>query len=1088
MRLRRQGDGSGRFLTTVLFVDIVGSTELASRIGDAAWQRLLGRYYAAVRNRLKRLGGRQIDTAGDGLFAAFDAPADAITCALSIRDLATELGFATRAGLHMGEARTIEGKVGGIAVHIGARIAGVAGAGEVLVSGTIKDLVEGSGLRFEERGEVELKGVPGRWRLFLAQPPVVIGASATVVGAAPAEAGRDSRPEAAGHRVDRFIPRSRLARGVIVAALSVVLVVGAGDVLLANGTAAPTPSPAANVAASPSAVASVPVEANSLGRLDPATGTVVSDQSVGAQPSGIAVAPDGSIWVTNTTAGTVSRLDPTGTSVVQTIQQVGTDPTGIAISPASAAVGANSIWVADSGSRQVARISPVTNTVVKLYPVGNAPGGLAVDASGQIWIADRLDGALVQLDPTTGKEKSYTIGLTPMDVAFGAGSIWVSDYDKGTVVRIDPAQGSILARVNVGNGASALAASDQSVWVANRLDGTVSHIDPTTNSVAATPPVGGEPTGLGIGADAVWVSVSSTSELVKIDPQTNSVVGRYSLGASPQAVAMSGKEPLFTASTTPGNHIGGTLRVAAAPNYFPTSPDPTWNAFGAVFVSTNDALLRYRQVGGLDGLELVPDLATSIPTPSPDGKTYVFQLRGGISYSTGKLVQASDVLWSAERMTVASKETDSFNPFGDVVDQKAFEGCTAAACDLSRQIEIDDAAGTVTFHLNAPDSLFLYNLAGQYILPAGTSFVESSVPLPATGPYMFKSFAADKVVLVRNPSFHVWSPDAQPAGYPDEMDWLEVPTATAGLSEVEAGQADWLAADLTTGQVGQLETNWPGQLSIAPSTKTWTEMMNTTMAPFNTVAVRQAINKVVDRQALVDAYGGGVVTCQMVPPTFAGYEPYCPYTRDPDSSQTWRGPAETPAQAISVIKKAGVYGARVTIWTSQDVPLANVQKYFVGLLEELGFKVTAKYLTDAQLFGGTDPASPIMSAAAAKGAQMLGEWQGFTAPTAAQIFPGTFTCISFGGGAYDGSQYPQQLCDRTIDSQVLEALQEQQSSDPTIRASANDLWAKIDKEVVDQAPAVMAFNPWDVDFFSARVGHFQHQPVLNVLVDQLWVQ
>jgi hypothetical protein len=127
VRLGRKRHGSGRFLTTVLFVDIVGSTELASAIGDAAWQSLLRRYFAAVRDLLKRFGGRQIDTAGDGLFAAFDAPADAITCALAIRDAAISLGIRTRAGLHMGEAQAIEGKVGGIAVHIGARIAGAAG-------------------------------------------------------------------------------------------------------------------------------------------------------------------------------------------------------------------------------------------------------------------------------------------------------------------------------------------------------------------------------------------------------------------------------------------------------------------------------------------------------------------------------------------------------------------------------------------------------------------------------------------------------------------------------------------------------------------------------------------------------------------------------------------------------------------------------------------------------------------------------------------------------------------------------------------------------------------------------------------------
>ena len=162
MRLRRNGGASGRFLTTILFVDIVGSTELAGEIGDAAWRSLLGRYLALARDRLKRLGGREIDTAGDGLFAAFPVPADAVACAMAIRDAAAGLGVSVRAGLHMGEVETIDGKVGGIAVHIGARIAAAAGRGEVLVSSTVRDLVTGSRLRFEDRGEVPLKR--GGWQ------------------------------------------------------------------------------------------------------------------------------------------------------------------------------------------------------------------------------------------------------------------------------------------------------------------------------------------------------------------------------------------------------------------------------------------------------------------------------------------------------------------------------------------------------------------------------------------------------------------------------------------------------------------------------------------------------------------------------------------------------------------------------------------------------------------------------------------------------------------------------------------------------------------------------------------------------------
>jgi len=160
-----------RVLATVLFTDIVGSTERAIELGDAGWRELLETHHALVRRQLARFRGREIDTAGDGFFASFDGPARAIRCACSIADGVRELGLDVRAGLHAGECELVDGKVGGIAVHIGARVAANAKAGEVVVSGTVKDLVAGSGIPFEDRGAVELKGIPGEWRLFsVAQP------------------------------------------------------------------------------------------------------------------------------------------------------------------------------------------------------------------------------------------------------------------------------------------------------------------------------------------------------------------------------------------------------------------------------------------------------------------------------------------------------------------------------------------------------------------------------------------------------------------------------------------------------------------------------------------------------------------------------------------------------------------------------------------------------------------------------------------------------------------------------------------------------------------------------------------------------
>jgi class 3 adenylate cyclase len=155
-----------RMLATVLFTDIVESTAKAIELGDRHWRELLERHNMLVRRELLRFRGREIDTSGDGFFVTFDGPARAIRCACAIVDGLRELGLSIRAGLHTGECEMADGKVTGIAVHTGARVAAQASAAEVLVSNTVKDLVAGSGIEFMDRGVHKLKGIPGEWRLF----------------------------------------------------------------------------------------------------------------------------------------------------------------------------------------------------------------------------------------------------------------------------------------------------------------------------------------------------------------------------------------------------------------------------------------------------------------------------------------------------------------------------------------------------------------------------------------------------------------------------------------------------------------------------------------------------------------------------------------------------------------------------------------------------------------------------------------------------------------------------------------------------------------------------------------------------------
>src|SRR5262249_13988803 len=167
----REAPEPEKVLATILFSDIVGSTARAAELGDARWRELLAAHHGRVRARRARFRGVELGTAGGGFFARFPGPAGAIRCALAVRDAVGRVGVVLRVGLHAGECEVLDGKVAGIAVAIGARVSARAAAGEVLVSQTVKDLVAGSGIGFDDRGLAELKGVPGQWRLYSVASP-----------------------------------------------------------------------------------------------------------------------------------------------------------------------------------------------------------------------------------------------------------------------------------------------------------------------------------------------------------------------------------------------------------------------------------------------------------------------------------------------------------------------------------------------------------------------------------------------------------------------------------------------------------------------------------------------------------------------------------------------------------------------------------------------------------------------------------------------------------------------------------------------------------------------------------------------------
>lgn len=824
--------------------------------------------------------------------------------------------------------------------------------------------------------------------------------------------------------------------------------------------AVPTP-PATRSAAEPSSVAIV---ADSVAWMS-AAGSVAASSPVGALPDGVAVGA-GSVWVANTTDGTVTRLSRTSDRVAQTIR-VGADPTEIAF-----AFGA--VWVTNSGERTVSRIDPVTNDVVADVTVGVAPAGIASDGRW-VWVTNRLSGTVSRIDPQTDTVTTFPVGQTPLGIAATQDALWVADFESGAVVRVDPASGAVVDRIRVGNGPEFVAASASSVWVANSRDGTVSRVDAATGTVQAVVPVGQDPGGIALGADALWVPVGSPAGLVRIDTQTNAAE-HFPLASSPRSVALDGVRPVFTVRAAVGNHRGGTLRVVSTAADFPDSPDPAFEGLWALTLLTNDGLLGYERVGGPDGLTIVPDLATALPTSLDGGLTYRFQLRSGIEYSTGQPVRPSDVVRSMERTLLAP---DGMVFFGNLVGAGTCTG--ERSCDLSAAIVANDQAGTVTFHLSRRDPNFLVALAQPIasIVPENTPLTESSMALPATGPYMFERFSrTDGIRLVRNPRFVEWSNEAQPDGYPDAIEWRVVPNGQDGSLQVQSGAADWVADPISAQRLAYLATALPAQLHVAASTETFFEFMNTTIPPFNDPRVRRAVNLATDRRAVVQAYGGELqarITCQVVPPSFGGYVPYCPHTVDPASDGAWRGP--DLATARSLIAAAGVRGESVTVY-GLDLPgHREVAAYFTTLLRQLGLKAKTRLETLDGFWGS----SGILNAPSR--VQMAGFWVATSEPTAAQMIIGDFTCPDYPGTVYQG--YPSEFCDRAIDTMATKALALQAEGDS---AGANALWAAIDRRIVDESPAVAAFNPTDVEFVSSRVGGLQHHPVLQVLLDQLWVQ
>jgi peptide/nickel transport system substrate-binding protein len=473
----------------------------------------------------------------------------------------------------------------------------------------------------------------------------------------------------------------------------------------------------------------------------------------------------------------------------------------------------------------------------------------------------------------------------------------------------------------------------------------------------------------------------------------------------------------------------------------------------------------------------VPDLATSLPDPTDGGRTYTFQLRSGIRYSNGRPVQATDFRSTFERDFALGSPTSDFDEIvGGAQCRKH-----SKRCDLSRGIVADDVAHTVTFHLVRPDPDFLYKLAGSfaYVLPGGTPRRPAGThPLPATGPYMIATYIPRRLLrFIRNPFFHEWSRAAQPNGYPDRIDIRIAGTADQAIRDVVDGKADvvWLSQPWTPSQLSRVKLRYASQLHSGPRPNLQALFLNTRVPPFNRLDARQAINFAVDRAAATNAWGGTSVadpTCQMLPPNFPSYRPYCPYTAGSTKSGTWTAPDLAKAKAL--VARSGTRGAKVTVWAWSQAKGFN--QVAVKVLRSLGYRVTVKPVVGDQYWG------VVLDSRNRAQIGFIG-WE-LGDPDPAEFLVQNFSCSAFLPGNRNNNNGGE-FCDPRIDRQMRRA-QAEQLSDPT---GSRALWHRVDREITDASPWVPLMVTKDPNFLSKRVGNYQFSPDgMGLLIDQLWVR
>lgn len=524
-------------------------------------------------------------------------------------------------------------------------------------------------------------------------------------------------------------------------------------------------------------------------------------------------------------------------------------------------------------------------------------------------------------------------------------------------------------------------------------------------------------------------------------------------------------------------HKGGTFLALAKAAGGTLDPQVNYTLqYWQLYQATYDGLVAFTKADGEASFTVVPDLAESIPTPTNDGKTYVFTLRKGIKFSDGKEVTVDDVVASFQRIyKVSSPTAGSF--YSGIVGADA---CikTPKTCTLEGGVVGDAAAGTVTINLKAPDAEILYKLAVPHasVLPKDAPAEDAGTkPIAGTGAYMFESYDPNKtLVLKRNPNFTEWNRAAQPEGYPDQITMQFGQTVEAAVTAVQNGQADWVFDDIPADRLGEIGTTYADQAHVNALTAYWYLPMNVNIPPFDNLKARQAVNYAVDRAAIVKLFGGSNLAapvCTILPPGFPGHVDDCQYSKP--AGATWTAPDLEKAKQL--VQESGTAGQEVQVIVQDDEVNKAIGENVASTLTQIGYKATAKPISGNIQFTYIQNTKNKVQIS-------LSQWyQDY--PAASDFLNVLLGCASFVPES-DSSINIAGYCNKDVQAQMDKAL----ALGVTDQKAADEIWAQVDKAVMTDSPQAPLITPKKIDFLGKRVGNYQFSKQFYMLVSQLWVQ